>query len=167
MMKKMLTIFGAGMMAVVVAGCVSGGAVMHTTVGPDPTAAKSDDSNGTLKVFSAKEKEDDVGFSFPHSERTDYYIYDAQGNEVKGVYNNNKGEYEPTPRGIRLPPGNYKIKALAAVGLGEWVTVPVVVESGKTTEVHLNGQWKSPSDTPGNELVYSPSGFPMGWKASQ
>ena len=57
------------------------------------------------------------------------------------------------------------VKALAAVGLGEWVSVPVVIESGKTTEVHLNGQWKGPAGAPQGELVYSPSGFPMGWKA--
>jgi hypothetical protein len=166
-MKKIMMIFWAGIAAVVVAGCASGGAAINTPVGPNPTAAKSDDANGILKVFSAKEKEDTVGFEFPYSERTDYYIYDAQGNEVKGVHNNNQGEYGAVPKGIQLPPGHYKIKALAAVGLGEWVTVPVVVESGKTTEVHLNGQWKSPADAPGNELVYSPSGFPMGWKAAQ
>ncbi len=69
-------------------------------------------------------------------------------------------------RRIHLRAGKYTVKALAAVGYGEWLSVPVVVEAGKTTEVHLNGQWKAPDSTWGEDLVFSPSGLPMGWRAN-
>ncbi len=92
-------------------------------------------------------------------------IYDSNGNETTRVSDNNKGEFEATPRPIQLNPGPYRVKALAAVGMGEWITVPVVIESGRTTEVHLNGHWKPPVDTPENQLVHAPAGFPMGWRA--
>ena len=166
-MKAIITILAGVMAAALAVGCASSGTALHTPVGPSPAVAKTGDEDGLLKVFSAKEKEDVVGNEFPYSERTAYAIYDSQGNEVKGVQNNNKGEYGAEPKGIRLAPGTYHVKALAAVGMGEWVSVPVVIEAGRTTEVHLNGQWRSPSDTPENELVYSPSGFPMGWKAEK
>ena len=49
------------------------------------------------------------------------------------------------------------------MGTGEWMMIPVVIEAGKTTEVHLNGQWSPPSDVPGKALVYSPQGKPLGY----
>ena len=153
-------------LALLSAGC-STPTALDTPIGPNPQTAKFASATGTLRVYSAKEKEDNVGFEQPYEQRTDYSIYDANGKEVKGVLDNNKGEFEAVPRGVRLEPGTYKIKALAAVGLGEWISVPVVIEAGRTTEVHLNGQWRPPSDTPGNEIVKAPSGFPMGWRASQ
>ena len=106
-----------------------------------------------------------MGFEFPYDQRTDYYIYDSGGKETQHVADNNKGHFEAVPRRIQLPPGNYSVKALAAVGLGEWITVPVVIEPGRTTEVHLNGAWRPPADTPKRDLVQSPGGFPMGWRA--
>ncbi|HEY3857601.1 MAG TPA: hypothetical protein VGO67_24730 [Verrucomicrobiae bacterium] len=151
-----------------VAGMLSGCAtstVLRVPVGPDPASASVGGVDGTLKVFSAKEQEDNVGFENPYNQRTDYYVYDSNGKEAQHVTDNNKGHFEAIPRGIELPPGRYSVKALAAVGLGEWVTVPVVIESGRTTEVHLNGSWRPPSDTPQREIVQSPGGFPMGWRA--
>ena len=157
---------GWALLVVAATGCATATA-WRTPIGPNQQAAKTESQTGTLRVFSAKEKEANVGFAFPHEERTDYYIYDSSGNEVKGVFDNNKGEFEPTPRGVRLAPGTYNVRALAAVGMGEWVSVPVVIEAGRTTEVHLNGQWRPPADAPRNEVVYSPAGFPMGWRAER
>lgn len=151
-----------------VAGLLSGCAtstVLRVPVGPDPASASVGSVDGTLKVYSAKEQENNVGFEFPYNQRTDYSIYDSNGNVVEHITDNNTGHFEAVPRGIQLSPGNYNVKALAAVGFGEWVTVPVVIKSGRTTEVHLNGSWRPPTDTPQREIVQSPGGFPMGWRA--
>ncbi len=161
-MKKQFIICAAGFLAMIV-GC-STPSIVQAPVGPDPLALKSADSDGTLQVFSAMEQENNVGFEFPYDQRTDYFVYDSNGNVIRRVYNNNKGHYEPTPAAVRLQPGTYRIRSLAAVGMGEWETVPVVIEPGRTTEVHLNGHWKPPADTPDRELVHSPAGFPMGWR---
>lgn len=150
------------------AGLLSGCAtstVMRVPVGPNPAAATMVAPDGILKVYSAKEQEQNVGFEFPYDQRTDYYIYDSTGKETQHIIDNNRGHFEAIPRGIQLPPGKYNVKALAAVGLGEWITVPVVIESGRTTEVHLNGAWRPPTGTPQHDLVQSPGGFPMGWRA--
>jgi hypothetical protein len=162
-MKKQFALFAAGIL-VMISGC-STPTALQVPVGPTPMVAKNTDPDGMLKVFSATEQENNVGFEFPYNQRTDYYIYDSNGNEITRVSDNNKGEFEATPRPIQLNPGTYRVKALAAVGMGEWITVPVVIESGRTTEVHLNGHWKPPVDTPENQLVHAPAGFPMGWRA--
>jgi hypothetical protein len=162
-MKKQFVILTAGILAIT-SGC-STPTALRVAVGPDPSIVKNVDTDGTLRVFSATEEENDVGFETPYDQRTDYYIYAANGKEIRRVLNNNKGHFEDRPRGIRLPPGTYRIKALAAVGLGEWVIVPVVIEPGRTTGVHLNGHWRPPANTPKDELVPSPAGFPMGWRA--
>lgn len=140
--------------------------VVQAPVGPAPYAGKSSDSDGTLLVYSATEEHSDVGFAFPYNQRTDYSICDSQGKEIQRIYNNNKGQFEPIPKPVRLEPGIYRVKALAAVGEGELLTVRVVIEPGRTTEVHLNGHWKPPTTTPENELVRAPGGFPMGWRAA-
>lgn len=162
MMKTILAVVTG---AILGAGCTTATAV-RTAIGPDPGVARNDSGEGVLRVFSKKVKDENVGFSFPHTERTDYSVYDAEGREVKLVADNNKGEFEDEPRRIHLRAGKYTVKALAAVGYGEWLSVPVVVEAGKTTEVHLNGQWKAPDSTWGEDLVFSPSGLPMGWRAN-
>jgi hypothetical protein len=130
-MKNHFVILTAGILAMM-SGC-STPTALRVAVGPDPSIVKNVDTDGTLRVFSATEEENDVGFETPYDQRTDYYIYAANGKEIRRVLNNNKGHFEDRPRGIRLPPGTYRIKALAAVGLGEWVIVPVVIEPGRTT----------------------------------
>lgn len=164
MRMRLLIILAAGIFAMA-SGC-STPTVLQATVGPNPLAARTVDSDGTLLVYSATEQRSDVGFAFPYNQRTDYTICDSQGNEIQRVFNNNQGHFEPIPKAVRLEPGTYRVKAMAAVGLGELLTVPVVIEPGRTTEVHLNGHWKPPAETPENELVRTPAGFPMGWRAA-
>lgn len=158
-------VLSAAVIVAMLSGC-STPIVLNVPVGPDPSVATIAGPNGVLQVFSEKEEENDVGYEFPYHQRTDYYIYDSNGKKRERVNDNNIGHFESTPRGIRLPAGTYTVKALAAVGLGEWVTVPVVIEAGRTTGVHLNGSWRPPADTPKSQLVQSPAGFPMGWRAA-
>jgi hypothetical protein len=162
-MKKHFVVLAAGILTMM-SGC-STPTVLQAPVGPDPLAAKTADPNGTLRVYSATEVQNNVGFEFPYSQRTDYYIYDVNGMEIHRVTDNNQGHFEGIPTAIHLKPGTFRVKALAAVGEGEWITVPVVIESGRTTEVHLNGHWKPPTGTPDSELVKTPAGFPVGWRA--
>jgi hypothetical protein len=163
-MKKTRVILLAVSVAML-AGC-STETVVLDPVGPVPLVASDADSDGILRVYTQKEEENDVGNQFPYYRRTDYKFYDSNGERREIVNGNNIGEYQATPRGIRLPPGVYTVKALAAVGLGEVVTIPVVIKAGRTTEVHLNGSWRPPSDTPANQLVETPAGLPMGWRVT-
>ncbi len=140
--------------------------LLPVRVGPDPSAALNGGADGKLRVFSQTEEQDNVGFQFSYAQRTDYEICDASGRRIKNVADNNKGNFGAVPRAVALPPGTYRVKAMAAVGEGELVIVPVVIEPGRTTDVHLNGHWKPPLNTPDSELVRMPAGFPIGWRAA-
>jgi hypothetical protein len=66
---------------------------------------------------------------------------------------------------VALPPGNYVVKARAKDYL--LVEVPVVIESSRTTRVHLDDQWVPEPGTSANQLVAQPNGSPAGWRAPQ
>jgi len=68
------------------------------------------------------------------------------------------------PDTVTLPAGTYNIVA-ESTGCG-LVTVPVVIANGKTTTVHLDGNWSAPSKTPTNNLVFLPDGEAVGWSGS-
>jgi hypothetical protein len=155
----------AGIVAAM-SGCATAPMVLNDPVGPNPTMASSGESAGKLEVYSATEEEHNVGFQTAYFQRSPYVIYDSNGREIKRVNNNNKSEFLPLPQTEVLPPGTYRVNALEASGFGEPVQVPVVIEAGRTTEVHLNGHWRPPSDVPQHDLVLAPAGFPIGWHAS-
>jgi hypothetical protein len=161
-MKKTYAILG-GVITAILSGCSSPPAVVQAPVGPNPFGATQSGPQGTLEVFSATVQENNVGYETPYYERTSYDIYDGSGNMIKRVRDNNRGEYRALPLREQLAPGTYKVKALAAVGTGEWLMIPVVIDAGKTTEVHLNGHWTPPNDVPGKALVYTPQGRPLGY----
>jgi hypothetical protein len=173
-MKKIFPIF-TGVGAAFIIGCASPTATVQTAVGPNPAEPAQADAAGSLVVFSAGETQGNWGWNneypdYPITQLPDraysgYSIYNASGRLIQTVGNNQAGPIGSEPRMIPLPPGEYNVKAMASVGAGEWTQVPVVIEPGKTTEVHLNRQWLPPANTPGNDLVYSPQGFPMGWNA--
>jgi hypothetical protein len=164
-MKTILVILAAAVVGML-AGCSTTPTELREPVGPDPFADRSADHDGVLRVFTATDEENDVGFQTPYGQRTDYAIYDWNGRLLTHVRDNNKGHFDGTPRAMHLPPGIYRIRALAAVGLGEWISVPVVIESGRTTDVHLNGHWRPPADSPETALVHAPEGSPIGWRAT-
>jgi hypothetical protein len=94
-------------------------------------------------------------------QHTAYYIYDLHGKIVKHV-DNTIGRYEQAPKLLPLPAGRYLVKAKANDFL--WVAVPVTIERGRTTRVHLADNWKPPLDTSKAELVSMPNGNPIGWR---
>lgn len=93
-----------------------------------------------------------------------YRIYDTEGKRIKYV-GNAIGKYDDAPQTVTLPPGNYTIKARAEGYRFVLVNVPIVIESGKTTRVHLESGWNPPAVPPGVELVRASSGYVVGWRA--
>jgi hypothetical protein len=46
------------------------------------------------------------------------------------------------------------------------VRVPVLIERGRTTRIHLDDRWNIPANTPRSEFVWMPAGVPVGWRTS-
>jgi hypothetical protein len=130
-------------------------------VGPNPESGVAPGHAGYLEVFSEREPvmEGDDPIFYQH---TEYRIYDDRGKLVKDVGNTN-GHFDTSPRLVSLPPGRYSVKARAEDYLT--VLVPVVIERGRTTSVHLDDRWACPQSEPRNEFVFEPNGAPVGWKA--
>jgi len=138
-------------------------------VGPGPLAGRfPSNRTGRLQVFSSlAEQSDDQnqggsGASPIWYQHTDYNVYDARGKLVKHV-DNTVGHYSTSPRLVSLRPGNYTVRARDE----EWlsVNVPVVIERGRTTKVHLDENWEPPAGTQKTQVVSAPDGNPVGWRA--
>jgi hypothetical protein len=166
-MKIKTTFFVLGVIPLL-ASCASP-PIALAPVGPGPFADRSAAAGtGRLQVFSSlAEQSDDQnqggsGASPIWYQHTDYNVYDAGGKLVKHVFNT-VGHYSTAPRLVSLPPGNYAVRARDK----EWlsVSVPVVIERGRTTKVHLDENWQPPPGTQKAQLVSAPDGNPVGWRA--
>jgi hypothetical protein len=159
-MKTIPIILGS-VLASLLLGCSSTPVVM-APVGPSPLALGSTGSDGQLEVFSALRGHTE-GNNPTWYQHTAYYVYDQQNQLVKHV-DNKLGHYDRAPRVISLPAGNYVVKAKAKGYL--WVKVPVKIDSGKMTEVHLDAAWTPSPETKPTDLVSVPAGYPVGWRTS-
>jgi hypothetical protein len=161
MKTKNIALIGAVIIPLL-AGCASK-PITLSPIGPNPVGIESMASGGELQVFSKM-----VGRSEGNNpawyQHTDYYIYDLHGKLVKHIHNT-VGHYAKAPCLVALPAGNYLVKAKAKNYF--WVDVPVTIEDGKTTDIHLETTWKVPSDASTNDVVYLPDGYPVGWKSSK
>ncbi len=147
-----------------VASCASPLAVSDT-VGPNHAGKGAMASVGFLRVFSEQQLVSegfDQGANPGFYQHADYRIYTESGKFMRYVPNI-KGEYDTVPRVISLPPGHYVVKSPAADYLV--VRVPVLVEPGRVTNVHLDDQWIPPFGTKTSQLVKEPSGSVIGWRA--
>ena len=163
-MKSAYYLMGAAL-AALLAGCASTPIVL-APVGPNPYGGENIASTGGLQVFSrVSEQSDDQnqgGDGDPvWYQHTDYRIYTLEGKLVKRV-DNTVGHYAEAPRLVALPAGRYLVKAQARDY--SWVELPVTIERGRTTRVHLDDDWKLPTDTPKQKLVSMPNGRPVGWR---
>jgi hypothetical protein len=151
--------------AVCLLGC-SSTPVAVAPIGPNPVGSERLASTGELEVFSNLAEQSDnenQGSRDPAwYQHSDYNIYNLQGKLVKHV-DNSVGHYEQAPRRVALPAGRYLVKAQAKDYLQ--VEVPVTIQRGRTTRIHLDDHWKLPADTPTRELVSLPNGFPVGWRS--
>jgi hypothetical protein len=137
--------------------------VALNTVGPEPPVVHSTGGSGYLVVYSAAEaKRLDKGV--PYYVHTSYLIKTPDGKTFKWVANH-AGDMDETSQSASVPAGAYQVVA-ESEDYGR-VRVPVVIEAGRTTEVHLEGKgsWKprkQPSDD--TDLVHFPDGEMVGWR---
>ncbi|MGO9587181.1 MAG: hypothetical protein ACLP2Y_13375 [Limisphaerales bacterium] len=160
-MKGINLILGAAVISLLT-GCASTPVVL-APVGPDPRGYSSKGSQGQLLVYSAWQGhgEGDNPCYYQHS---DYYIYQTSGKLVRHV-ENIVGHYAQSPRLEFLPAGKYIVQARARGYGNVWIKVPVVIQDGQTTRVHLDNGWRVPAGTAKTELVSVPIGYPVGWRA--
>lgn len=120
------------------AGCSSAPTadIVLAPVGPLPEAATPADA-GILVVYSAYIP-NEFGSNTPNYRRyhSAYQIFRPDGQLVRTV-GNQSGPTSEEPTAVSLPPGQYRVEAMAN-GYGR-VTVPVIVASGRPTIVHLDG----------------------------
>jgi hypothetical protein len=164
---KSIRFISVATMVLGLSGCVTPPVVL-APVGPNPDGHFNNDRRGDLQVFTRMvEQNDDQNQggdgTSDWQQHTDYNIYDLHGKPVKHVANAT-GHYAETPERIVLPAGRYLVKAEAKDHF--WVKVPVTIDIGRTTRVHLDDNWKPPGNAPKGDLVTMPSGSPVGWRAS-
>ena len=162
-MKKLCLFLGTGLISVL-AGCISTPPVAVAPVGPNPFGSRSLSSKGALQVFScltAQSDDQNQGSKDPiWYQHTDYCVYDLRHKLLKHVFNT-VGHYEEAPRVLPLPAGTYFVKAQASDYF--WVDVPVTIEPGRTTRVHLDDHWGITGEAA--KLVSLPNGKPVGWRS--
>lgn len=164
-MKKVLVITGVGLI-LLSAGCASVpvASVALAPVGPNPMALRSASSQGSLEVFSRlSRRSDDLnqGSTYPvWYQHTDYYVCNLEGKVLKHVFNAT-GHYEQDPKIVNLPAGKYLVMARSTGDC--WVKVPVTIDRGEITWVHLADNWTPPSYAEKAQIVKLPDGKPVGW----
>ena len=164
-MKDVSLLVGCGLI-LISAGCATT-PVALAPVGPNPNLHQSTTSMGGLQVFSSVEEKSDEqiegGDGSPvWHQHTAFAVYALDGKLLKRVANIT-GHYTESPETVDLPAGRYLVKARAKDY--DLVTVPVLIERGRTTRVHLDDNWTLPAHTPRIDLVDMPNGIPVGWRA--
>jgi hypothetical protein len=150
--------------ALFLTGCASTGPTATTVsdpIGPRPLGLARD-YVGFLEVCSATEEhaDGDNTYRYPH---TDYQIFTSDGQLFKQVRNAITLSDE-SPERVTLPKGRYVVAAQSETsGL---VNVPVVIETGKTTVLHLERQkdWKPELASRESDLVRLPNGQVIGYR---
>jgi len=159
---KRIVLIGAAVIPFL-AGCASQ-PISLAPVGPEPISRMTSGSKGYLQVFSAtmelRAEPDSNTYFHPHSS---YDIKDESGKVVRFVPNH-ASDMDEWPDEVILPAGNYIIVA-ESTWCGQ-VSVPLVIQKGKTTVVHLDNNWWPSSQTSSNQLVYLPDGEAVGWCGS-
>jgi hypothetical protein len=135
---------------------------LTTPVGPSPSAVEHSRETGGLIVYTALDL--DGGHpdsdSRPHS---NYKIF-TQDQKLLHKVSNRVGTHFVEPVVISLAPGAYCVEARAA-GFG-YVQVPVIIQAGKRTAVHLDGsELSTVNKVSPTEVVSLPDGLVVGWKA--
>ena len=156
MITKYIALIGATIIPLL-AGCTTT-PIALSPVGPKPSQPPITYGTGHLRVYSdTKTRVVSEDNYYPH---TSYIIRDQFGRFIKHVPNH-IGYMDEKPTLVTIPAGNYNIVAESSA-YGR-VTVPVVIEGGKTTVVHLDRGWKPSLNIPSNEVVRFPDGEAVGW----
>jgi hypothetical protein len=143
-MKTLSYLFSGTLIIPLLSGCISRPQTV-AQVGPSASAPQvaALRPNGALKVFTATERHaDDLttsrfeGYTYPHSS---YEIKNPDGALVKEV-RNHASFLDESPDVVKLAPGKYTVLAQSTSG---FVSVPVVIEDGKTTVVDLDSNYSN------------------------
>ncbi len=180
-MTHVYSLAAAGTLVLLVGCATAPKAAFIPPIGPAPTAASTGLRNGSLQVYSAREPSDislcqeiffwndDFGRNdfLYESAHTDYTIYASDGKFIEHVRNSRNYE-DSHPTVVKLPPGLYTVKAQAEELGGGTInlTVPVGVDAGKCTTVHLSGEWTPSGHYTDSQVVRLPTGQIAGWRAS-
>lgn len=161
-MKNLLNFAAVGLATFLTACASTPQTSALSPVGPAPFEPASHTVEGQLLVYSAIDPglSSDQDASIHHS---DYRIYLPDGKPLKRV-TNWVGTFTEDPAVVGLAPGRYDIAARATGG--GTIKVPVIIEAGKTTTVHLDGS-KPPTgvrERPESDWVRLPNGFVIGWR---
>ena len=176
-MKPVKSLTIAGLLAGVLS-CSSSPAkvILHQTVGPNPSGHAESSKEGVLQVFSARQMrvrdvnletffEGSSALDLFEPAHTDYTIYGPDGKVVEKV-RNAQGLNDANPVRVTLPSGTYQVEARAQ----DYATttfnavIPVVVEPGRITRVHLDSDWHPSNESSRQSAVVRLSdGRPIGW----
>ena len=159
------TLLGA-LIIPLLAGCASTPTAL-SPVGPDPASqvgAGPENSKGYLEVFTATVKSMPVASDDPTSFNlhSSYDIYSPSGKDI--FVANHASDMDEGPDRVILPAGNYNVLA-NSTWCGQ-VSVPVMVQKGRTTVLHLDDNWWPVTCSASNQLVYLPNGDAVGWSGS-
>ena len=135
----------------VLAGCA-------TTVAPPPPGAAA----GTLVVYSATYAATLEESEYPA--HTDYTVATPNDTVIERV-SNRTGSFDKRPASVNLLPGEYHVRA--QYNHGGFITVPVVIETGKITTLTLDGSPIPTNETPGPVLIHGTGGAVIGWQVTK
>ena len=164
-------------------GCASvSRVVVSEPVGPGPAGAAESSGNGSLVIYSSRASADvDVytkewrwNNDFGKNEflyepaHSDYTVYASNGEVFKHV-RNARNASDDTPTMVALPAGSYRVEADAVNCDSDRVKVlmTVVIQPGRTTLAHLEGDWTPMDQSQETQVARLPCGRAIGWRASE
>jgi hypothetical protein len=148
-LKRAPSVIGL-LVSVVPVGCAT-----HSAPVPASAAA------GTLVVYSATYASTLEESEYPV--HTDYTVATASDAVIERV-SNRTGSFDKRPASVNLPPGEYHVRA--QYNRGGFVTIPVVIETGKITTLSLDGSPPKPGDSPAPVPIQGTDGAVIGWKVT-
>ena len=125
-----------------------------TYAAPVPASA----AIGTLVVYSATYPSTLEESEYPT--HTDYTVATPNDTVLERV-SNRTGSFDERPASVNLPPGEYHVRA--QYNRGGFVTIPVVIETGKITTLRLDGSAMPPDVSPAPVPLCGPNGVVVGW----
>jgi hypothetical protein len=136
---------------------------MLDPVGPQ-TYRMPEKATGTLVVFSEFEVGPNPDPANEYHRHSNYDLLTADGSHLlQRVTNYRLPMIGDDPVSIELPPGSYLVKAFGSHHL---VQVPVVIEANRTTDVHLDGDFRRDRTKSSAYDVYLPNGDVVGSRAN-
>ena len=114
---------------------------------------------GILVVYSATYASTLEESEYPA--HTDYTVATPSDTVIERV-SNRTGSFDKHPASVKLPSGEYHVRA--QYNRGGFVTVSVVIETGKVTTLNLDGSPIPPGDSAASVAIHGPDGAVIGWR---